>query len=90
MATEEVKDIARNLRILAREAGCLSDAEASSHDAERLRHLGELLLIAADMASDIAGDTPDRRELSVEIANELFEDILYREFPDGPGAAATD
>jgi hypothetical protein len=88
VATEDIRNVARDLRQLAREVGSRSDAEAGSLDAERLRHLGELLLIAADMACDIAGDSPGGKELSAEIADELFEDILYREFPDGPGPAA--
>ena len=64
MATEDIRNVARDLRQLAREVGSRSDAEAGSLDAERLRHLGELLLIAADMACDIAGDSPGGKELS--------------------------
>lgn len=73
----------QELRQLVGDIETRRSLEESEFDRRRLANLGELLLIAADMAADIEGVPPIVREMPTAVANELFESILYHEFPDG-------
>jgi hypothetical protein len=88
MKIDNSGNFTRELRQLAGDVETRRSLEESAFDRKRLSDLGELLLIAADMAAQIEGVPMIERDMPVEVANELFESILYREWPDqiGPGA----
>ncbi|WP_143168242.1 hypothetical protein [Jatrophihabitans endophyticus] len=75
-------NLARELRQLAGDVHIRRDLEESEFDRTRLANLGELLLIAADMAADLDGISTSS-DYPSEVVDEWFDDIVYREFPDG-------
>ena len=82
MKIEGTGNLARELRQLAADVDVRRELEESWIDRERLSNLGELILIAAGMAADLDGEPFDSAELSAEVSDGLFDDILYREWPD--------
>jgi len=77
-------NLTRELRQLAGDITARQQVEESELDRKRLGNLGELLLIAADMAADIEGVPPSGADLPGEVVDEMFGDMLYREWPEGP------
>jgi hypothetical protein len=64
------------------------ELEESPFEQRRLADLGQLLILAADMADDVDGIETPKAELTQELADDLFEDIMFREYPDGPEHSA--
>lgn len=82
MKIDGTGNLAREIRQLAGDVAVRRDLEESELDRQRLAHLGELLMIAADIADD--ADGIPTRAMPADVTAEWFDDIVYREFPDGP------
>jgi hypothetical protein len=79
-----IGQLGTKLRHLVSDLQGRSNSEfASQLHRQRLVHLGEILLLAADMADDLDGLPSSLADASPDVISGVFDDLVIREWPDG-------
>jgi hypothetical protein len=76
-------NLGQELRQLAGDLSARQALELSELDRRRVSNLGELLLLAADLADDLDGVPTTLAEAPPEVVDGVFDHIVFHEWPDG-------